>query len=168
MTRTKQNNRAEGQKSRLPNEDARETRSTHLAFTRRSPFLPRSEMVRLSACSQGPGILLIVPLKRSGPFLGSSFLWASFPSPIFLPLPISCCGTLSFELPLFLFLSCLAFDTFTCLIDFHRFRGTMADIEIATLPAEMVPSSFGSFVSAGPGAICDDAVVVSVGNVATT
>jgi hypothetical protein len=84
-----------------------------------------------------------------------------------LPLPISCCGTLLFEPPPFLFPSCLAFGTFTCLIDFHRLRRTVADIEIATLPAEMVSSDFGSFVSAGPGAIYYDAVMVSVGNLAT-
>jgi hypothetical protein len=43
----------------------------------------------------------------------------------------------------------------------------MTDIEIATLLAEMAPPGFGSFVSAGPGAICYDAVMVSVGDLAT-
>ena len=39
----------------------------------------------------------------------------------------------------------------------------MTDIEIATLPTEMVHFGFGSFVSVGLGAICYDAVMVSVG-----
>lgn len=83
-------------------------------------------------------------------------------------LQCSCCGTLLFEPPPPLFPLRHAFGTFTCLIEFRRFRRTMADIKIATLPAEMVPSGFGSFVSAGPGAIWYDAVMVSVGNLVTT
>src|ERR1700733_7086908 len=87
--------------------------------------------------------LVALPFQRAwwdpaqrGSFPGSSFLWASFPSLILLPLPVSCCCTLSFEPPLFP--SCLAFGASTCLIDFHRFQRTMTDIEIATLPTEMV------------------------------
>ena len=114
--------------------------------------------------------LLTALLERSTSSPISLSVRASLPPPLSfsLSLSLSCCGTLSRSLPSFLFPACFASGTFPCFIYLNRLWIAVPEIEVVALPAETVPSGFGSFVSASPGVINCHAPMVSIRNLATS